>query len=154
MRNRYAVRWDIVSFTTPSANFNFTVAPIKFGRVAIALQTAIVLICRHSLSDNFATTLANNGSHSIFSLAHIMLIIAYFFLIVKPIALMEYLIKLVLPPGGIVLDPFCGTGSTLIAADRLGARWLGCDTDAGSVATAQKRIEADRKKRIQVSMDL
>ena len=35
---------------------------------------------------------------------------------VKPIALMRYLVRLVTPPGGIVLDPFAGSGSTLVAA--------------------------------------
>ena len=39
---------------------------------------------------------------------------------VKPVALMEWLVSLVAPPGGLVLDPFCGTGSTLAACDRLG----------------------------------
>ena len=39
---------------------------------------------------------------------------------VKPLALMNWLVKLITPPGGTVLDPFAGTGSTLLAADRLG----------------------------------
>ena len=39
---------------------------------------------------------------------------------VKPIKLMEYLIKLVTPPGGVVLDPFAGSGTTLVSAKNLG----------------------------------
>ena len=39
---------------------------------------------------------------------------------VKPIALMEYLIKMVTKPGGVVLDPFAGSGSTLVAAKQNG----------------------------------
>jgi len=71
---------------------------------------------------------------------------------VKPIALMEYLVRLVTPPGGIVFDPFCGTGSTLIGADRLGFDWLGCDNDPESVAAATKRIEEHHKKGVQLPL--
>ena len=39
---------------------------------------------------------------------------------IKPVALMEYLLRLVVPPGGVVLDPFAGTGSTGAAAKALG----------------------------------
>jgi site-specific DNA-methyltransferase (adenine-specific) len=46
---------------------------------------------------------------------------------VKPIALMEYLIKLVTRPQNIVLDSFCGSGSTLIAAQNLGRIGIGID---------------------------
>jgi site-specific DNA-methyltransferase (adenine-specific) len=60
---------------------------------------------------------------------------------VKPIALMEYLISLVCPPHGIVLDPFCGSGSTLIACENLGVDWVACDMDAESVAIAKRRLE-------------
>jgi len=41
---------------------------------------------------------------------------------VKPVALMEYLIKLVTPNGDLILEPFGGSGTTLIAAERIGAR--------------------------------
>jgi site-specific DNA-methyltransferase (adenine-specific) len=46
---------------------------------------------------------------------------------VKPIALMRYLIKLVTPPNGVVLDPFLGSGSTAVAAILEGFDWIGCE---------------------------
>ncbi len=46
---------------------------------------------------------------------------------VKPIALMEYLIKMVTPKGGIVLDPFAGSGSTLVAAKQNGFNYVGIE---------------------------
>lgn len=49
---------------------------------------------------------------------------------VKPTALMAYLCRLVTPPGGTVLDPFMGSGSTGKAAIREGFRFIGIDKDA------------------------
>ena len=46
---------------------------------------------------------------------------------VKPLALMRYLVKLVTPPGGTVLDPFLGSGSTAVAAILEGFEWVGCE---------------------------
>jgi DNA methylase len=46
---------------------------------------------------------------------------------VKPLALMRYLVKLVTPPGGTVLDPFLGSGSTAVAATLEGFEWIGCE---------------------------
>lgn len=46
---------------------------------------------------------------------------------VKPIALMRYLIKLVTPPNGTVLDPFLGSGTTAMAATLEGFKWIGCE---------------------------
>jgi site-specific DNA-methyltransferase (adenine-specific) len=48
---------------------------------------------------------------------------------VKPVELMKYLIKLVTPPGGTVLDPFNGSGSTGMAAVELGHPYIGCELD-------------------------
>jgi site-specific DNA-methyltransferase (adenine-specific) len=59
---------------------------------------------------------------------------------VKPIALMEYLIKLVTPPGGTVLDPFAGSGSTLIAAKRLGVNSIGIELEAEYVEIIKARM--------------
>jgi len=46
---------------------------------------------------------------------------------VKPLALMQYLIKLITPPGGVVLDPFLGSGTTAVAAILDGFDWIGCE---------------------------
>ena len=48
---------------------------------------------------------------------------------VKPVALMRWLVRLVTPPGGVVLDPFMGSGSTGVAALREGFRFVGVDMD-------------------------
>jgi DNA modification methylase len=61
---------------------------------------------------------------------------------VKPVALMEYLIKLVTPRGGTVLDPFNGSGSTGMAAVGLGYNYIGCELDPAYVAISEQRIAA------------
>lgn len=61
---------------------------------------------------------------------------------VKPVALMEYLIKLVTPPGGTVLDPFNGSGSTGMAAVGLGFDYIGIELDPAYVKIAETRIQA------------
>ena len=59
---------------------------------------------------------------------------------VKPIELMKYLIKLITPPGGTVLDPFTGSGSTGCAAVELGHKFIGCELDPAYVEIANRRI--------------
>ncbi len=65
---------------------------------------------------------------------------------VKPIELMKYLIKLITPPGGTVLDPFNGSGSTGCAAVELGFEYIGCELDPAYVAITERRIAAWLKK--------
>ncbi|MFN3644740.1 MAG: DNA methyltransferase [Gemmobacter sp.] len=43
-------------------------------------------------------------------------------------------------PGDLVVDPFCGSGTTLDAADQLGRRWLGMDESFVALAAATKRL--------------
>lgn len=59
---------------------------------------------------------------------------------VKAQALMEYLIKLITPPNGIVLDMFAGSGSTLIAAKKLGHPYIGIEIDAEYCEIAEQRL--------------
>lgn len=65
---------------------------------------------------------------------------------VKPTELMAYLCRLVTPPGGVVLDPFMGSGSTGKAAMREGFRFLGCELNAEYLAIATARIEHEHAK--------
>jgi site-specific DNA-methyltransferase (adenine-specific) len=51
-----------------------------------------------------------------------------------------YLIERLTIPGEMVLDPMCGSGTTLVAAKELGRRWLGIDIDPGHVETARFRL--------------
>jgi len=60
---------------------------------------------------------------------------------VKPVALMSYLIGLVTPAGGVVLDPFMGSGSTGVAAVLGGFRFLGIDKDPEFVTVSRDRIQ-------------
>jgi len=64
----------------------------------------------------------------------------------KPIALMRRLVRLVTPPGGLVLDPFAGSGTTGAAAMLEGASFLGIERDAAMVRVARARIDYWRRK--------
>jgi site-specific DNA-methyltransferase (adenine-specific) len=60
---------------------------------------------------------------------------------VKPLALMRWLVRLVTPPGGLVVDPFCGSGSTGCAAVLEGLRFFGIERDPAYAAIACARIQ-------------
>lgn len=58
----------------------------------------------------------------------------------KPLALLELLVKACCPSGGVVLDPCCGSGTTLVAAGRTGRRAIGFDVSAAAVGIAARRL--------------
>ncbi|MGH3631647.1 MAG: DNA-methyltransferase [Sciscionella sp.] len=59
---------------------------------------------------------------------------------VKPLALMRWLVRLVTPPGGLILDPFAGTGTTLQAAIAEGMHALGIEQDRAHAELARTRL--------------
>jgi hypothetical protein len=61
---------------------------------------------------------------------------------VKPIKLMEYLIKLVTPKGGIVLDPFAGSGTTLVSAKQNGFRYIGIEMTEEYIPIIEARLNS------------
>ncbi len=63
---------------------------------------------------------------------------------VKPLKLMKYLLKLVMPPNpnAVVLDPFAGSGTTLVAAKQLGFNAIGIEKESDYCEIANRRIEA------------
>lgn len=59
---------------------------------------------------------------------------------VKPVALMEWLVTLVTPQGGVVLDPFAGSGTTLVACERLGFDSIGIEREPEYVEIIKRRL--------------
>lgn len=64
---------------------------------------------------------------------------------VKPTDLMRHLVRLVTPPGGIVLDPFLGSGTTALAAEMEGFGWVGIEREAEYVRIAEARLNGTQR---------
>ncbi|MGC8658629.1 MAG: DNA methyltransferase [Desulfomonilaceae bacterium] len=58
----------------------------------------------------------------------------------KPVALLKRIILTATNEGDLVADPFCGSGATLEAAQRLGRKWIGCDVSRVAIHTCRKRL--------------
>lgn len=58
----------------------------------------------------------------------------------KPLALLERIIRLGSDPGDVVLDPFCGSGTTLVAAKLLGREFIGFDVSADAINITNSRL--------------
>lgn len=73
----------------------------------------------------------------------------------KPTALLEHLVKLVAPQGGVVLDPFAGSGSTGVACQRLARNFWSCELDPGFAGEANAWLESERsgRKRTETAAD-
>ena len=59
----------------------------------------------------------------------------------KPVLLLERIIRIATEPGDLVVDPFCGSGTTLVAAAILGRRFFGIDTSSEAVDLANRRVK-------------
>ena len=66
----------------------------------------------------------------------------------KPVEELEFLVESLTQPGEIVLDCCCGLGSTLIAAELLNRRWIGCDLSKTYCQIAMKRLAAVTKDKV------
>ena len=60
----------------------------------------------------------------------------------KPLALLDVLVRACCPPGGVVFDPCCGSGTTLAAARAAGREAVGCDASERAVAVTTARLAA------------
>ena len=62
----------------------------------------------------------------------------------KPIELLEYIIRDYSKPTDIIFDGFLGSGTTAVACERLGRRWIGCEISEEYCTIADKRIKAEK----------
>jgi len=65
---------------------------------------------------------------------------------VKPLALMEYLIKMVTPKGGVVLDPFAGSGTTGVACKNLNRNYILIEKEPEYIDIINKRLSIKENK--------
>lgn len=72
----------------------------------------------------------------------------------KPVALLERIINASSNPGDVVLDPFCGCGTTISAAQKLGRNWIGIDISFLSVDLIRKRLIDEFGPEIEETYDL
>jgi site-specific DNA-methyltransferase (adenine-specific)/modification methylase len=63
----------------------------------------------------------------------------------KPVGVMAWVVELATTEGQIILDPFCGSGTTGVAAVRLGRRFIGIERDEKYAAIARERIDAETR---------
>ena len=71
----------------------------------------------------------------------------------KPEELIERIILSVTNPGDIVLDCFAGSGTTLVTAEKLNRKWIGCDIGKLSIYTIQKRLLEIKKSKAYTSLE-
>jgi len=65
----------------------------------------------------------------------------------KPLGLFRELLEILSNPGDLIFDPFMGSGTTAVVADRLGRNFFGCDINPDYVEMALERLEKDRAGR-------
>ena len=65
----------------------------------------------------------------------------------KPLKLLERIVRASSREGGLVVDPFCGSGTTLVAAAKLGRRFAGCDRGELAIETSARAARAPRASR-------
>ncbi len=64
----------------------------------------------------------------------------------KPLALIERIVRACSAPGDLIVDPFLGSGTTAVVAQKLGRRWIGIEKDERFVAMARARLEPEPRR--------
>lgn len=139
-KDRFSRKHDTILLYSNGPTFHFDGAAIAIPRTPKAMKRArsgrgarIAVTDTHKNPDDVLTVPALNP----------MAIERTGYPTQKPVALLEMLIKALCPAGGGVADFFCGSGTTLVAAKRLGRRWVGCDSNPAAVAMARERLAGE-----------
>ena len=61
----------------------------------------------------------------------------------KPLRLLERVVEACCPAGGVVADFFCGSGTTVVAAQRLDRGWIACDESPEAVRLTRERLDGE-----------
>jgi site-specific DNA-methyltransferase (adenine-specific) len=69
----------------------------------------------------------------------------------KPVQLLLRIIQASSKKGDIILDPFVGSGTTVIAAELLGRRWIGIDANPDAIQICKTRLTGDLRKTVSIS---
>lgn len=167
VRDRLACTWEVVYFFTPNARYHFDLDSIRIPHTSKRVgrntgpagwsvppewrgpsagtnsglgKLRSLGLPGHPLGKNpgdfwSVPTASYRGAHHA----------------VFPPKLIERPIESSCPPGGVVLDPFIGAGTTAIAAESLGRRWIGIELNPTFAANARTRIEHERQQRKQAA---
>lgn len=72
----------------------------------------------------------------------------------KPLALLDRIISASCPPGGTVLDPFCGCGTAVVQAERMGRKWIGIDITYLAINEVMSRLQEEKREGHPLEYDL
>ena len=136
-KRRYARKHDILLFYSKSTTWTFNGDAIKIPRTAKSLKRAENPIGARISADD---TEKHPNDVLIIQQMNPMAKERLGYPTQKPIALLERVIKASSPTNGLVLDPFCGCGTTVHTAEKLGRRWIGIDISAFAVGLIRERI--------------
>jgi DNA modification methylase len=139
-RDRFSRKHDTILLYSMSKNFYFDGKSVAIPRTPKAMKRArsgrgarIAATDTHKNPDDVLTVPALNP----------MAVERNGYPTQKPVALLETLIQALCPPGGTVADFFCGSGTTLVAAQNLQRHWIGGDASEAAVKLACKRLRIE-----------
>ncbi|MDI9409435.1 MAG: site-specific DNA-methyltransferase [Candidatus Pacebacteria bacterium] len=141
-KRHYAQKHDVILFYAASSDYHFCPDEIREPRSAKSLLRA--------QNPKGARIAADNGDKlptDVFAIPALnpMSRERLGYPTQKPEALLERLIRASSRSGDLVLDPYCGSGTTVAVAARLGRRWLGIDSNPAAVELARQRLESQRE---------
>ncbi len=138
-KEHYARKHDVLLFYTRSEHYHFYPERIKEPRSEKALQRA-----RHQKGARINTNDTTKLPTDVWQIAALnsMATERLGYPTQKPLALLERIVQASSNPGDIVLDPFCGSGTTIAAAQALQRSWIGIDISDIAINLTQSRLQA------------
>jgi DNA modification methylase len=136
-KKRYARKHDVLLFYTKSGAFTFNSGAIREPRTEKSLKRA-----QNPNGARISLTDTDKLPTDVFQIPALnpMAVERLGYPTQKPLALLERIIQASSNPGDLILDPFCGCGTAVAAAEKLGRRWMGIDSSAQAIALTRQRM--------------